>query len=535
MGVRTFSTSWSSFLSKSGSSSAGATAETGVEADASATVAKDRTSRPFRVAVIGSGPGGFYTSHRILKNVPQASIDMFEALPVPHGLVRFGVAPDHPEVKNVMSTFDEVAQNPNFTFIGNTSVGTFITPGSPKATLEISDLQPHYDAILLAYGAHEDRLLGIPNEQSLQGVMAARSFVGFYNGLPSEQDTEIDLSQAETAVVIGQGNVALDVARILLTPLEELKKTDLTDKMIKILEKSRVKNVHVIGRRGPLEVAFTSKEFREMLHLPDTTFHMDEALLASEMERAGKTLDRPRKRLMGLLEKGIKESKPNQPKSWSLLFLRSPLGFQGEESESGSGDQKTALKSIELGINRLEGDLGHRKAVATGEKETLECGLAFRSIGYKSVGILGVPFDERKGIVPNLDGKVSSPQRDPDPSRVPSFESLRPLVPGLYAAGWLKRGPIGVIATTMADAYQTGDTIVADWIGGQAMLNNDQEAPKDQRSTNPVLDLLHSRGHKTVCYADWKKIEQKEFELGAKVGKPREKFLSVEEMLNVLD
>ncbi|KAI8345973.1 hypothetical protein B0O80DRAFT_250568 [Mortierella sp. GBAus27b] len=182
-------------------------------------------------------------SHRILKNVPQDSIDMSEVQPVPHGLARFGATPDYPEVKNVMSTFDEVAQNPNFTFIGNTSVGTFITPGSPKATLEISDLQAHYDAILLAYGAHEDRLLGIPNEQSLQGVMAARSFVGFYNGLRSEQDTEIDLSQAETAVVmIGQGNVALDVARILLTPLEELKKTDLIDKMIKILEKSRVKH-----------------------------------------------------------------------------------------------------------------------------------------------------------------------------------------------------------------------------------------------------------------------------------------------------
>ncbi|KAI8345193.1 hypothetical protein B0O80DRAFT_475262, partial [Mortierella sp. GBAus27b] len=177
------------------------------------------------------------------------------------------------------------------------------------------------------------------------------------------------------------------------------------------------------------------------------------------------------------------------PKSWSLLFLRSPLGFHhGEESESGSGDQKTALKSIELGINRLEGDLGHQKAVATGEKETVECGLAFRSIGYKSV-----------------------------------VDANQKIVPGLYAAGWLKRGPIG-----------TGDTIVADWTGGQTMLNNNQEAPKDQRSTNPVLDLLHSRGHKTVSYADWK-IEQKGFGLGAKVGKPREKFLSVEEMLKVLD
>ncbi|KAG0370103.1 ferredoxin reductase precursor [Gamsiella multidivaricata] len=500
--ARAFSTSWRSFIPESSNTSDGASSST-------ETV---RASRSLRVAVIGSGPGGFYTAHRILKNVSQASIDMFEALPVPHGLVRFGVAPDHPEVKNVMHTFDEVAQNPNFTFIGNTSVGTFIAPGSKKADLEISDLRPHYDAIILAYGAHEDRLLGIPNEQSLKGVMAARSFVGFYNGLPSEQDLEIDLSLAETAVVIGQGNVALDVARILLTPLDELKKTDLTEKMIRILEKSRVKHVHVIGRRGPLEVAFTAKELREMLHLPNTTFHMDADLLASEMERAGKSLDRPRKRLMGLLEKGIKESKPDQPKSWSLMFLRSPLGFQGDSTH----DQ---LKAIELGINHLEGEDHSRKAVATGQKETLECGLAFRSIGYKSVGIQGIPFDERRGIVPNMDGKVMDADRN--------------MVPGLYAAGWLKRGPIGVIASTMADAYQTGDTIIADWRSGQPMLNSEESASKE--GGEPVLELLRSKGHKTVSYEDWKKIEQKEFELGAKVGKPREKFLTTEEMLKAMD
>lgn len=157
--------------------------------------------------------------------------------------------------QNVINTFDEVAENPNFRFIGNTSVGTFVTPGSKKADLEVADLAQHYDAILLAYGAHEDRVLGVPNEKSLRGVMAARSFVGFYNGLPSEQDLDVDLSKTDTAVVIGQGNVALDVARILLTPLEDLKKTDLTEKMIKILEKSTVKHVHVIGRRGPLEVS----------------------------------------------------------------------------------------------------------------------------------------------------------------------------------------------------------------------------------------------------------------------------------------
>ncbi|KAF9393405.1 hypothetical protein CPC16_002099, partial [Podila verticillata] len=474
---------------------------------------KGRVSRPFKVAVIGSGPGGFYTAHRILKQVPQSSIDMYEALPVPHGLVRFGVAPDHPEVKNVINTFDEVAENPNFRFIGNTSVGTFVTPGSKKADLEIADLAQHYDAILLAYGAHEDRILGVPNEKSLKGVMAARSFVGFYNGLPSEQDLAIDLSQTDTAVVIGQGNVALDVARILLTPLEELKKTDLTEKMIKILEDSTVKHVHIIGRRGPLEVAFTSKELREMLQLPGTTFHMDKNLLVSEMERAGKSLDRPRKRLMGLLEKGIKESKPNQPKSWSLQFLRSPLGFSGD----GNGSSGT-LKAVELGINRLEGEDHNRRAVPTGAKEELKCGLAFRSIGYKSVGIQGVPFNGRKGIVPNKDGKVVDENSN--------------VVPGLYASGWLKHGPIGVIASTMADAYQTADTIISDWAQGEPMLNESLVEPSGGA---PVLDILRSKGHKTVSYQDWKKIEQREFEMGTKLGKPREKFVTVEDMLKAID
>ncbi|KAG0337793.1 NADPH-adrenodoxin reductase [Podila humilis] len=501
----------------------GAGAGAGAGATAAAPSLSDRATGPFKVAVIGSGPGGFYAAHRILRQLPQSSIDMYEALPVPHGLVRFGVAPDHPEVKNVINTFDEVAENPNFRFIGNTSVGTF-TGGhdAKKADLEIEDLRPHYDAILLAYGAHEDRVLGIPNEQTLKGVMAARSFVGFYNGLPSEQQLDIDLSQTDTAIVIGQGNVALDVARILLTPLEELKKTDLTEKMVKILEKSTVKHVHVVGRRGPLEVAFTSKELREMLQLPETTFHMDKDLLASEMERAGKSLDRPRKRLMGLLEKGIKESKPNQPKSWSLQFLRSPLCFLGN---NGDGEQKNessggSLKAVELGINRLEGDNNNRKAVPTGDKEELKCGLAFRSIGYKSVAIEGVPFDQRKGIVPNQDGKV--------------VDNSANTVPGLYASGWLKRGPIGVIASTMADAYQTADVVISDWTSGEPMLNTPPVS--EQRAGGaPILETLKAKGHKVVSYQDWKKIEKVECEMGERKGKPREKLLSVEEMLKVLD
>ncbi|KAG0235365.1 hypothetical protein BGW42_005344 [Actinomortierella wolfii] len=472
--------------------------------------ASTNESVPFRLAVIGSGPGGFYTAQRVLRRLPNAKVDMFEALPIPHGLVRYGVAPDHPEVKNVMSTFDEVAENPNFRFIGNTSVGTLNHPDAKPAALEMSDLQPNYHAILLAYGAPVDRTLGVPGEDRLKGVMGARTFVGFYNGLPSEQDLDIDLSKTDTAVVLGQGNVALDVARILLMPLEELKKTDLTENAIKLLEKSTIKHVHIVGRRGPLEVAFTAKELREMINLPDTTFHMDKELFESEMAKGGKSLDRPRKRLMSLLEKGMKESKPNQNKSWTLSFLRSPKAFKDSPENPG------VLSSIEFGINRLESqEGGPRRAVDTGKTEELKCGLAFRSIGYKSLGIKGIPFDDRKGIVPNIGGKVVDSQNN--------------IVPGLYTSGWLKTGPVGVIVSTMAEAFQTAETLIED-------VNSGALGPLEPKAgAEPLMEKLKEKGVRTVSYQDWKKLEQIEFQRGAELGKPREKVLSVEEMLRLLD
>jgi adrenodoxin-NADP+ reductase len=200
--------------------------------------------KPLRVAIIGSGPAGFYTAYRLMNKVQDAVIDMYEQLPVPYGLVRFGVAPDHPEVKNCQSTFEEVALSPRFNYIGNVRVGHDI---------QLSQLKPHYDAMLFSYGASEDRKLGIPGED-LPGVFSAREFVGWYNGLPQFQDLKPQLLEGDQAVVIGQGNVAMDVARILLTPVDTLRSTDITEQALQILSESKVRSVRVVGRRGPVQV-----------------------------------------------------------------------------------------------------------------------------------------------------------------------------------------------------------------------------------------------------------------------------------------
>lgn len=210
------------------------------------------SKRGLRIAIIGSGPAGFYTAHRLLHKVQDAFIDMYEQLPVPYGLVRFGVAPDHPEVKNCQDTFEEVAQSPRFNYIGNVRVGHDI---------ELSKMKPHYDAMLFSYGADEDRRLGIPGED-LKGVFSARAFVGWYNGLPQFQNLQPDLQSGEHAVVVGQGNVALDVARILLAPLDHLRKTDITEQAVQTLSESKIKHVRVVGRRGPLQVSTSPQMLR---------------------------------------------------------------------------------------------------------------------------------------------------------------------------------------------------------------------------------------------------------------------------------
>lgn len=452
---------------------------------------------PFRLAIVGSGPGGFYTAHRLLKEWPNTQIDMFDSLPVPHGLVRFGVAPDHPEVKNVMTTFDKVAEDDRFRFLGNVPIGQNASNG-----LSIKDLQSNFDAVLLSYGASEDRKMGIPGEDTY-GVESARSFVGWYNGHPNYRNLTVPLDDTDTAVVVGQGNVALDIARILLSPIDELRKTDITEYALEELSKSRIKHVHVVGRRGPVQVSFTSKELREQMSLPNVQFNADMTLIKSQIEESQAFIskNRPLKRLMGLLEKGSPTT--NADKSWTAKFLRSPVEVLKRANEN-------RVSGIKYEINRLEGPLDQRKAVGTGEFETQECGVILTSIGYKSVPIEGIPFDSRKGLVPNRYGKVLDGEEE---------------LPGMYTSGWLKRGPTGVIVSTMADAYETADTIVDDLKNGRDML---------QPSESNLDSLLEERNIRPVSYSDWKKIESEEFALGERLGKPREKFSSVADMLSVL-
>uniref|UniRef100_A0A673CWZ1 NADPH:adrenodoxin oxidoreductase, mitochondrial n=1 Tax=Sphaeramia orbicularis TaxID=375764 RepID=A0A673CWZ1_9TELE len=411
-----------------------------------------------KICVVGSGPAGFYTAQHLIKARQDAEVDIYERLPVPFGLVRFGVAPDHPEVKS--------------------------------------------------YGAEGNRTMGVPGEQ-LAGVYSAQNFVGWYNGLPSCQELNPDLS-CETAVILGQGNVALDIARILLSPVDILKKTDITQPTLEALERSQIRNVLIIGRRGPLQIACTIKELREMVNLPDTRPEMVAADFNGVAE-ALKDVPRPRKRLTELMLKtaldtpGEKEQERRNKasRSWGFRFFRSPVEVLGDPDSM-------RVVGIRLAVNRLEGEGEGARAVLTGEVEDVKCGLVISSIGYKSVPIdPSVPFDSRKAIVPNNMGRVQH-------------------VSGLYCSGWLKTGPTGVIATTMNNSFDTARSLVEDIDSGT--LDVSISKPGSQS----ISALLEKRGVKPVSFSDWEKIDNAEMKKGEASGKPREKLLSVEEMLRVV-
>ncbi|KAM9336057.1 NADPH:adrenodoxin oxidoreductase, mitochondrial [Symphorus nematophorus] len=455
------------------------------------------SGRP-KVCIVGSGPAGFYTAQHLIKARQDIEVDIYERLPVPFGLVRFGVAPDHPEVKNVINTFTQTAKHPGCSFYGNVNVGKDVS---------VEELQLAYHAVVLSYGAEGNRNLGVPGED-LAGVYSAKDFVGWYNGLPSCQQLSPDLS-CETAVILGQGNVALDVARILLAPIDILKKTDITQPALETLAESQVRRVLIVGRRGPIQVACTIKELREMVNLPDTRPEM----LAADFDgvtEAVRDLPRPRKRLTELMLKtaldtpGEKEQERRNKASrvWSFRFFRSPV-----EILASPDNNRTA--GIRLAVNKLEGSGEGAQAVLTGEVEDVTCGLVISSIGYKSLPIdQSVPFDSRRAIVPNSMGRVQQ-------------------APGLYCSGWLKTGPTGVIATTMNNSFDTARSLVEDIDSG--MLDISAAKPGAQS----ISDLLEKRGVKPVIFSDWEKIDGVEMSRGEFSGKPREKLLTVEEMLQV--
>ncbi|KAJ9607354.1 NADPH-adrenodoxin reductase [Cladophialophora chaetospira] len=462
------------------------------------------------VAIVGSGPAGFYTAQKVMRQIAGTRIDMYEQLPVPFGLVRFGVAPDHPEVKNVQDTFQDVAASPNFTFIGNVNLGHDIP---------LPLLGKHYDAIVFAYGASKDRKIGLEGEGK-PNIYSARAFVGWYNGLPEYRDLNPDLEAGDTALVVGQGNVALDVARTLLSKVDDLRKTDITEYALNTLAASKIKHVHVVGRRGPMQAAFTIKEVRELLHLEDVNFTPIPAdLFPSDLSK----LPRPKKRLMELLKKGSPFNE-NATKSWSLDFLLAPKSLEWSESDPDK------LQSITFSKTKLESLADpDSKVSSTAETQSIPTTTLFRSIGYKAEAIpgmadLGADFDEQKGMIRHDGFGRIVPLQHTD---------TKGLQASLYCSGWVKRGPTGVIASTMTDAFQTAEAIVEDWR---------KKTADSSPATNSALPQAGWKGVEAdakilrlplrpMHWDNWQSIDQAEKKVGMEKGKPREKFGSVKEML----
>ena len=381
---------------------------------------------PLRVAVVGSGPAAFYATGHLLAAERPVEVDMIERLPTPWGLVRLGVAPDHPKLKEVSRAFERIAQRPGFRFLGNVEVGQAVTH---------DELVSAYDAVLYAVGAQTDRRLGIPGED-LPGSWSATELVAWYNGHPDFQELLFDLS-AERVVVIGNGNVALDVARMLALTREELAPTDTTDPAIEAIVASGIREIVVLGRRGPVQASWTPPELAELGELAGADVVLDPAELeldaASEAELEAATPIV--KRNMDVLRDFAARVPTGKPRVVRLRFRVSPVEILGTERVEG----------VELARNRLEPDgKGSVRAVSTDEREVIPAGVVFRSVGYHGVGLPGTPFDERSGTMPNEAGRVLDEHGAP--------------VPGLYCAGWIKRGPTGVIGTNKKDATETVDS-----------------------------------------------------------------------------
>jgi ferredoxin--NADP+ reductase len=436
------------------------------------------SERPLRVAVVGSGPAGFYAAGALLaSDDPAVEVDTIDRLPTPWGLVRLGVAPDHPNIKAVSRAFEKIARQPGFRFFGNVDVGRDVTH---------AELAERFDAVVYAVGAQTDRQLGIPGEE-LPGSWPATAFVAWYNGHPDFQHLEFDLSH-ERAVVIGNGNVALDVARMLALTPEELAPTDTTDRAIDAINTSGIREVLVVGRRGPVQAAWTPVEVGELGELAGADIVVDPAQLvlddasAAELEAAPPTVKRS---VEHLREYGEREP-AGKPRAIRLRFLASPTSILGDDRVEG----------IEL----VRNELVDGRAVATGERETVPCGIVFRSVGYRGVELPGVPFDESTGTIPNEGGRVR---------------------PGLYAAGWIKRGPSGVIGTNKKDATETVELLLEDARSGAL----------PPASGADLEELLLERGVEHVVYAGWESIDEAERSAGEPQGRPRVKLCSWDELL----
>ena len=445
---------------------------------------------PLVVAVVGSGPSGFYAVDALLKTDLTVSINMFERLAAPYGLVRSGVAPDHPKLKQAIKVYARIAEAEAFNYIGNVTVGR---------DLSVDELRATHHAVIFTCGAETDRRLRIPGED-LSGSYTATEFVGWYNGHPDYRERQFDLSH-ETAVIIGQGNVAADVSRILAKTADELKHTDIAEHALDALAQSNIKNIYVIGRRGPAQAKFTSKELKEfgVLAACDPVIDPDELDLNPESEaELGNTGN---KRIYDLFC-GFAERQATHDRRCIFTFLKSPREIIGEGR----------VERLLIEKNTLSGEAFRQSARGSGETFTLDTGIVFRSIGYHGIPMSGVPFDESGGVFANDQGRIINDG---------AAET------GLYTAGWIKRGPTGIIGTNKPDSVETVSMLLED------LDKLDNGEPR--RGAAGCYELLDRRNIRHINFTDWKKIDAAEIARGEAAGKPREKYTSLNEMLALLD
>lgn len=458
-------------------------------------------SNPLRVAIIGAGPTGFYTAEHLFKHKDLVvEVDMFERLPTPFGLVRYGVAPDHQKIKSVTKVFDRTAKRPAFRFFGNVELGKH---------LSVADLEDHYHQIVYTTGAQTDRQLGIPGED-LIGSHAATEFVAWYNGHPDFRDCHFDLTQ-ERAAVVGVGNVAVDVARILCRTADELARTDIADYALEALSNSRIKEVYILGRRGPAQAAFTTPEVKELGEMEDTDAIAlpDEAELDPLSEAAlADSSDRATARKVEIIQSYAENEPKGKSRKLVLRFLVSPTELIGDDE-----GQVAAMRIVKNKLYATEA--GSLRPKAIDEFEELPVGLVFRSIGYRGVPLPDVPFNNSWGVILNDEGRVIDP------------ETQEPAL-GQYTAGWIKRGPTGVIGTNKPDAAETVEHMIEDVHAGAIL---DPIEP----SAEAAAALVQSRQPDYFSYADWLRLDELEVTKGAELGRPRLKFTTVDEMLAAIE
>ncbi|MFQ5570723.1 MAG: FAD-dependent oxidoreductase [Rhodothermales bacterium] len=457
-------------------------------------------TNPLRVAIIGAGPAGFYAAGHLLRHKHYTvEVDMFDKLPTPYGLVRAGVAPDHEKIKNVTRVYDKIAAEPGFRFFGNVTFGTHLT---------LDDFKRHYHQIYFSTGAQIDRRLGIPGED-LKRSYSATDFVAWYNGHPEYRDLRFDLSQ-ECVAVVGVGNVAVDVARILCRTPDELAKTDIADYALEALRESRIRDVYMLGRRGPAQAAFSNPEAKELAELAaaDVCVPPEEAALdALSRDAFEANPDLPTKKKIAIIQQFAAQESTGKPRRLTIRFLVSPV----ELLDDGTG----CVGGMRLVKNELyAADDGRLRPRSTDHYEELPVGAVFRSVGYRGVPLPGVPFNDSWGVILNDQGRVL----DPDTERS---------VVGLYAGGWIKRGPTGVIGTNKPDAIETVDRMLEDLAAGIHLTPPSPGADAAER-------MIRDRQPDYFSFADWQRIDALETARGRERGCPRVKFTRTEDMLAAL-